>query len=359
MEKDIDWDNVSDRIEMAVYNAVSESGLTPDGEGELIALTNSTNLTADEQRYIALVLDARNYVPDPDYYNQKPAWQRAAMIFAGPFLSLSFGYLLIVGMGVSTGLPMAQPAVNVVDQIIKDKPADRIGLQHGDRILQIDNTPITDGKQMVDVIHANGGRQITLLVERDGKRLDPLRVTPLLSDEPVDVEESGKVVKKRVGQIGFMPLYPITYQRFGPMGAIRKGTEMIALQVMGTAHVLTHPKSAGDNMGGIVKIAGIIHEDSKSGPTRVAFTAAVISISLGIMNLLPIPVLDGGHLLLLAIEAVRRRRLSTREVYTAQMVGLSIIGLLFVFVMYNDIRGLIPSRHQSQSAPTSTSSPQK
>ena len=71
-------------------------------------------------------------------------------------------------------------------------------------------------------------------------------------------------------------------------------------------------------------------------------TGAILSISLGIMNLLPIPVLDGGHLMLLAVEAIRRRRLTVREIYTAQLVGLSIIGLLFVLVMYNDIMSFFP-----------------
>ncbi len=353
MERDINWDNVSERIEMAVYNAVDDGSLTREGEAEIATLSESTNLTEDERHYLNLAIAAGKYVPDPNGYNQKPAWQRAAMIFAGPFLSLSFGYLLIVVMGVTSGLPVALPPDNVIDQIIKDKPADRVGLKHGDRIVKINSTPITTGEQMIDMIHANGGHELVLEVKRDDTLLAPIHVTPELSDEPVEFKEDGKTVKRRVGQIGFMALFPVTYERYGPLGAIRAGTEMIKAQVVGTFTVLTHPKTAAGNMGGIVKIAGIIHEDSKSGPTRVAFTAAVISISLGIMNLLPIPVLDGGHLMLLAFEAIRRRRLSGREIYTAQMVGLSIIAVLFVFVMYNDIRGLLPSRHKPAAAAVS------
>lgn len=354
MERDINWDNVSERIEMAVYNAVNDGSLTMEGEAALATLNESAkSLTEDEQHYLTLVLAAGKYVPDPNGYNQKPAWQRAAMIFAGPFLSLSFGYLLICVMGVTSGLPVGQASANIIEQIIKDKPADRAGLQSGDKIVKINSTPITTGKQMVEMIHDNGGHEIVLEVERKGQLLVPIHVTPELSDEPMEVEEKGNIVKKRVGLIGFVPHIPITYERYGPLGAIRAGTEMIKLQVVGTFTVLTHPKQAAGNMGGIVKIAGIINEDSKAGPTRVAFTAAVISISLGIMNLLPIPVLDGGHLMLLAFEAIRRRRLSGREIYTAQMVGLSIIAVLFVFVMYNDIRGLLPSRHKPAAAAAS------
>ena len=103
-------------------------------------------------------------------------------------------------------------------------------------------------------------------------------------------------------------------------------------------------KDVGENASGIIGIAGQIHKDSKEGPRQVAYHAAMLSISLGIINLFPIPLLDGGHLMLLAWEGLRRRKLSSKEVYTAQLVGISIIGVLFVLVMYNDIMRMFVHR---------------
>ena len=97
-------------------------------------------------------------------------------------------------------------------------------------------------------------------------------------------------------------------------------------------------------MAGPIGIATTIHSASKGGFKYVLIIGASLSVSLGIMNLLPIPILDGGHLLLLAIEGIRRRKLTVREVSTAQLVGISIIGLLFLMVMYNDIVRLIPHK---------------
>ena len=335
----IDPEQISERVEQAVENAVDDGKLTRDGEAELFALSASATITAQEQRYIETVLATKDFKPDPTWYNQKPLWQRAAVIFAGPVMSLFLGYFLFCAMGMTAGLPYADRIENVIESVVRGKPADKSGLKSGDKIVQINDTKITDGEQMVGIIHANPGVLVRLVVARGTEPLKTLTAIP----ESVDVEadkSSGKPATKQ-GQLGFVPRPHIVWQHYGPVGAIKTGTIMIVDYIQKTLTILTHPKLAAGNVGGVLRIAGQIHEDSKEGPWRVAFTAAMLSISLGIMNLLPIPVLDGGHLLLLSIEGIRRRKLTGREVSAAQLVGISIIGVLFVLVMYNDIMGLL------------------
>jgi len=336
----INAENVSERIREAVDQAVGETGkLAPDSKEDLQALLLTTSLTEDEHRYIELVLEAGAYQPDPDGYNQKPLWQRAVVIFAGPFMSLFFGYALFCVMGFTTGLPsldqMKRPKLLAeIGQLVPGEPAEKAGLKAGDKIIAIDGEKITDEQRMVDIIHSSAGKLLHMTVDRDKKSL-AFEVTPVLKEQ--EVTEDGKTVKRQMGLIGFTPAAsPPDWIRYTPLKAVAAGSTLIYEEVTQTLQGV-FSRHVRDNVGGIYTIAVVIHQESKEGLGHILFTAAMLSVSLGIMNLFPIPVLDGGHLLLLSIEGIRRRRLSSREVYGAQMVGICIIGVLFVLVMYNDI----------------------
>lgn len=337
----VDADLVSATVRSTVDQAVSSDGkLLPQGRDDLNALLLTTGINAEEQKYIQAVLDAENYTPDPHGYNQKPLWQRAVTISAGPAVSLAFGYLLFCVMGVTTGLPYDSKAYNSIDAVVAKKAADRAGLKPGDKIVQIDDKTITDGQGMVAAIHAGLGRSLNITILRDGVRLTKaVRPDPGTYPELVD----GKLVKKTGGLIGIVPHAEILWKRYSAVTSVSVGTDLMKQLVMGTfAGIFS--KDVGENASGIIGIAGQIHKDSKEGPRQVAYHAAMLSISLGIINLFPIPLLDGGHLMLLAWEGLRRRKLSSKEVYTAQLVGISIIGVLFVLVMYNDIMRMFVHR---------------
>lgn len=335
----VNFDNVSDRVGEEVEKAIGDDArLSEQGRWELQALLASTAINADEHRYIQAVLNAVEPALDPDGYNQKPLWQRAAVIFAGPFMSLFFGYILFCVMGFTTGMPYSSRIENLIVAISKDKPADRAGLKPGDRITQIEGKPINDGQGMVDIIHASIDKPLHVTALRDGDTVQ-LTVTPKAGQVTELVND--KPVKKTVGLIGITPKETMLFKRYTPVEAVRRGTQIIYIQVYMTFATL-FSRHAAENVGGIITIGRQIHDDSKEGARQVLLTAASLSISLGIINLFPIPILDGGHLMLLAWEGLRRRKLSSREVYAAQMVGLSVIGVLFVLVMYNDIMKLFP-----------------
>lgn len=337
---EIDTDNISPRVREIVDNAVSDDALlTESGREDLQALLVSTSINADEHKYIEALLGADMEKSDPDGYNAKPLWQRALVIFAGPFMSLFFGYILFCSMGFTTGLPELASA-NVIGAISKGKPAEAAGLKAGDRIAEINGQRITDWMSLVKPIQDSPGRPVHIVALRGDVRHD-FTITPVA--EMGDVEDHGRIVRKFRGLIGIERSF--SWKRTDPVTAVKQGSNIIYTQVTMTLRTL-FSKNVRDNVGGPIAIAGQIHEDSKAGFRQVLLTSAMLSVSLGIINLFPIPILDGGHLMLLGVEFVRRRKLSSREVATAQMVGLSIIAVLFVCVMFNDILRLIGTHHQ-------------
>lgn len=329
----VNFDNVSPRIYTVAEEAVGNDGrLTDNGREELQSLLASTAINADEHRYLEALLSAQAALPDPSGYNQKPIWQRALTIFAGPFMSIFFGYVLFCVMGFTTGLPdLSRIAIGT---LIEGKPAYRAGLRPGDQIVAINGVKVSDWDSMVKPIHDNPGHPIRMTIQRNGASRD-YTVTP--EAEPIEVVENGKKVKKAEGRLGFSP--GMAWKLYSPAAAVKQGTLIVYYEVTGTLRSV-FSRHASENVGGIIAISGQIHRDSQEGPKNVLFTAALLSVSVGLINLFPIPILDGGHLLLLLVEGIRRRKLSSREVYAAQMVGLSIIGVLFVLVMYNDIHHL-------------------
>ncbi|HLV80875.1 MAG TPA: M50 family metallopeptidase [Chthonomonadaceae bacterium] len=335
----VNFDQVSERVLNAVAGAVGEDGrMTDEGREELQSLLASIGLNADEHRYLETLLSAQALTQDPDGYNAKPLWQRALTIFAGPFMSIFLGFLIFCVMGFTTGIPDITNPDNVIGGVLKGEAANKAGLQPGDRIVAINGVKINDWNSMVDVIHNNPDRMIQVVVQRGHQTLT-VPVTPRAETVPDTV--NGHAITKVQGRLGISPGV-IPWRRYSPVGAIRQGSYLLYAEVAGTLKTV-FSKHARESIGGIITITRIIHQDSQEGPQNVLFTAGMLSISVGLINLFPIPILDGGHLLLLAIEGIRRRKLSSREVYAAQMIGISIIGVLFVLVMYNDITRLFTS----------------
>ena len=318
-------ENVSQRIRDIVNSAVGpEDSLTEMGRNDIQLLINGASINADEHRYLEAIQSADMMPIDPDGYNQKPIWQRALTIFAGPFMSFTFGYFLLCLMGFTTGLPnitVSEEQRPAVIAVVPEQRADKAKIKSGDKILAINGTPVKFFKDMVTLINSNPEKTISLEIQRKQENLS-IDVTP---------------EKRKADGKGVIGVYPdMVWERYSPMTAIAKGTDIILYSLEMTFKNL-FSKKVKENVGGPIAIVGTIHYAGKDGFGTLILMAALLSVSLGIMNMLPIPVLDGGHLLLLGIEFVRRKRLSSREVYAAQMVGISIIGLLFIFVTYNDI----------------------
>ena len=171
----VDFDNVSQRVELAAAGAVEDGKLTPNGKASLQTLLATTGITQDEHKYIEGVLAADNYIPDPAAYNQKPLWQRASVIFAGPFMSLAFGYLMFCVMGFTIGLP--DPGNVSVGLVVAGKSADRAGIKAGDQIEAIDGKKVESREELMQTIQHSPGRALHLTLVRGAQQI-ALNATP-------------------------------------------------------------------------------------------------------------------------------------------------------------------------------------
>jgi regulator of sigma E protease len=220
--------------------------------------------------------------------------------------------------------PLVEP---VIGQISPRSPAERAGLLSGDRVLAVNGTPVRQWEQMPSEIQKGLGAQLKLDVERNGQRLQ-LAVTPM-----------------KQGNAWIIGISPGTVtERYGVLSSIRLGTERIVQITGSTFSFLGHlvaGKSSLDALGGPVKIGVVIGEAARNGFDKLLFLMALISLQLGIFNLLPIPALDGGHIFLLGVERLVGGPLSVKVRERAQLIGFSLLIVLILVVTYNDVLQLI------------------
>ena len=228
------------------------------------------------------------------------------------------------------GLDLARPKA-VLGRVVPDGPAMRAGLRQGDTVVSIDYQPLADGLRFLEIIRISGGKPLTLQILRDGSSMN-INVTPIA------VTQDGK----RVGRIQVeVPLMPqMTVASDAPLEAIRKGivktwdTSTLTLKMVGKMIV---GEVSLKNITGPITIADYAGQTARIGMVSYLSFIALISISLGVMNLLPIPVLDGGLLLYYSLEVLTGRPVSERFGDMAQRAGVGILMTLMVVAVFNDI----------------------
>jgi regulator of sigma E protease len=222
----------------------------------------------------------------------------------------------------------------VVGEVKPGMPAAEAGLRPRDRIVALDGEPIRTWDEMAEIISKRPGEPVKLIVERSGQRLD-IVLTPRAVTERDPLGNEVKVARIGIGQSS-----PQTYLRLNPAAAVWRGIQRTAdvtvLTLVSFWKLLTGIIPAS-NIGGPLQIGMAAGQAAQEGIVPYAFLVAVISINLAILNLLPVPMLDGGHLLFIAIEGVLGRALSLRKREIAQQIGLALLLLLMVFAIGNDI----------------------
>lgn len=263
-------------------------------------------------------------------YRNKPVFKRALIVFFGPLFNLLTAAVIFFFVFLS-GIPTLLPTVG---EVMPGTPAERANLAKGDRIVEIDGVRVAQWEEMTKIIFASANKNLTLKVDRKGESVT-------LSIRP----ESKKIKdlfgeEKEVGLIGVKPLgdtYIVKESLPAAAGsAVLKTWEISALTLTGIVKLFQRVLPA-DTIGGPILIFQLAEKQATAGLMSFFVFAAVISINLGILNLLPIPVLDGGHLLFLGIEAVRKKPLNEKTIMVAQRIGLTLLLLLMAFAMYNDI----------------------
>lgn len=267
----------------------------------------------------------------PISFTHKPVWQRMVIVAAGPVFNFLLAIVLFFGIFWAAGLMILQP---VIGEVSPGSPAQRSGLLKGDRVAAIDGQAVQSWGEMSESIMASKGRTLRLMVVRGPETL-------ILSVTPAD-----EVMKNIFGEdqhryvIGVKSTGEAVTQPLGPGAALRESlsrTYMICeLTVLSLVKVIQGSVSP-KTIGGPIMIAQMAGEQVEQGIVNLLAFIALISVNLGILNLLPIPVLDGGHLLFFSIEAVLRRPVSLKTREIAQQAGVFLLLMLMVFVFYNDI----------------------
>jgi regulator of sigma E protease len=220
-----------------------------------------------------------------------------------------------------------------IGQVLPGHVAEQAGLRSGDLIVALNGTPIVEWEQLAKTIHESPGKPVRLTVERDGRRFDVL-VTPRLTKQQT---ASGE---EEIGLIGIGPAAESHYQRLNPVTALvagaKKTAELSVLIVQGFVKLI-EAKISPKTIGGPILIGQLAGEVVQRGPVEFLSFTALLSINLAILNLLPIPVLDGGHLLFSLIEWLRGKPVSLRKREIAQQVGMVLLVGLMIFAFYNDI----------------------
>lgn len=261
-------------------------------------------------------------------FHDKPVRDRAIVVAAGPVANFLLAALLFAAVYATAGVPRATTAVGTV---VENSAAARAGLQPGDRIVALDGQTILRFDQLQRFIQPRAGQEVAVTVERDGQERT-LRVTP----EPRTVGE------RTVGVLG-VTAGAAQFERLDPFSAVWAGVAQTWDVIYQTLHavgqMITGTRGTEDFGGplGIGKIAG---EAARLGLTSLVTFMAVLSVNLGLINLFPIPILDGGHLLFYAAEAIRGRPLPARAQEIGFRAGFAVLMALFVFATWNDLANL-------------------
>lgn len=263
-------------------------------------------------------------------------WQKALIVAAGPVTNLVLAILIFAGFAYLYGTPSNDPAQSLrIGAFAEESVAQKAGLRVGDRIVSIDGDELSSPADVIQRVVLYPGRTVDMTVERDGLTFD----LPLTIGDVTEVDQFGN--EARIGRIGVM--FQTTYVRAGPMEALgiglRQTWSATVMMVTGIGQIFMGDRSV-EELGGPITMAKFSGEQLSLGWAPFVSFVAFISLNLAFINLLPIPVLDGGHLAFYAAEAVRRKPASPRSQELAFRTGLALVLGLMLFVTIVDIAKL-------------------
>lgn len=266
-------------------------------------------------------------------FSGKAVWQRFLVVLAGPLFNLLSAILIFSLVTLITGIPHPLPSTEI-GQITPGSPAEKAGFQVGDVIKAINNQPINTWQEVSETIKNGGGKPLSLSIQR-GSELVALSGTPTSSEVK---NLFGEVIDTRY-MLGIAQKESLRYEKTTISGAFTSGLEQtwfyIELTVVSLWKIIQRVIPASQ-MGGPIMIAQMAGQQMEAGWLHLFSFMAVLSVNLGIINLFPIPVLDGGHLFFFSIEALRRKPLTLQAQERLQQVGIVLLGSLMIFVFYND-----------------------
>jgi len=262
--------------------------------------------------------------------------KRVLIVLAGPLANIVFAPLLLTFVFMY-GVPQLLP---VVGKTTKDLPAAKAGLQAGDRILAVNGQPMETWADFSKTVKAGDGSPITLEIDR------PHGARSTIVIKPTRLEQKTLYgTNATTWVIGVQPSGDEVTKRYGPIGAVKEAgetsVEMTVQMVVGIASIFTGSTPVKDALGGPIMIAQMAGQEAHRGLANLAMFTVMLSLELGVINLLPVPLLDGGHLLFFVFEGVKGKPLELRYREAMLQVGLFLLVALMAFVIFNDISRIV------------------
>ncbi len=274
-------------------------------------------------------IDPTKMSPDPDSYNVKPPWQRILILLAGPFFNFLLAFFLYYAVAL-IGANALKPIIGIVQP---GSPAAQVGLEKGDKIVSINNEPIRIWEDLNKKISTSYG-PLDMVIDRNGT-LIPVTITPKVLETK---NIFGERIKRKM--IGIGPSGDFTVVQYGAIDGLsyawNKTVEASKLIILSVQKLIEGVVPAKE-MGGVIAIVQITAEASQHGLVALFALTALISVNLGVLNLLPIPALDGGHIIFTLYEMIFRRPLSEEVMYRLTVGGWILLLSLMAFTIYNDI----------------------
>ncbi len=286
-------------------------------------------------------------VPLDQIFHFKPVWQRILIVLAGPIFNFILAVAIFAGLGLAMGSYYVESKVG---QVVPDSAAEAAGVKVGDRIMTMDGKDVSDFNELRRYVVLRSGNAIDTVVERDGREVE-LSLTPRRVVEKDFIGGDSSAGKIGIGIAADAKQIPI---KFNPIEAVGFGVAEVKDTIAMTGHYIGRiftRKEDGKQLGSIVKIATMTGKSAVDAANadvpfserikmiflRLLTLAASLSIALGVANLMPIPVLDGGHLVYYGYEAVAGRPLSQKKQEIGFRFGFAVLLTLFVILTVNDI----------------------
>ena len=246
----------------------------------------------------------------------KPVLSRLLVISAGALMNFLLAFLLLWGIVFSTGISSVLPDP-IVGGIIKNSAAAEAGIEPGDRIISVGNEPVNRWIDIPEAIEAHQREVVPVVYERDGSRIT-------VDTIPKTDEKTGRTL------LGVMPSIQTKYVGVGEAAhfAVNRIVDLGTMMLTGTEKA---------ELAGPIGVAQLAGQAASVGFVNLLTFTAFLSLNLGILNLLPIPMLDGGYIILILLEGITRRKMPKKALYYIQMAGVIILGAMFIFALVQDI----------------------
>jgi regulator of sigma E protease len=281
-------------------------------------------------------LDAMSLEDREFSFHHKRLGQRVAVVAAGPVANFIFAIVLLAGLFSTVGQPFTPADVG---QVQPASAAEQGGIKPGDTITAIDGRQIDRFEDVQQAVALNNGAPMAIVVRRDGRDVS-LNVTPQMTERTDRFGNVHSIGLLGIGRSG------VEYVRHDPVTAVVRATEETWNLSAGTLKAIWQMivgARTTDELGGPLRIAQMSGEVAQGGIVAIVWFMAVLSVNLGLINLFPIPVLDGGHLLFYVAEAIRGRPLGQRAQEYGFRIGLALVLTLMVFATWNDLMHLYAS----------------